>query len=117
MKKAEDSSLYIPTPQQVFTTHSGSNNQDYLCTYPLGVEHASMVEKGRDRDRERDQSQLEARASLEKVEKEVKKTRGMSHPKKFEARAPDGHHRDCIILLFVRLAQKAPLFVFLFLFK
>ena len=88
MRKAKDSSPYIPTPQQVFTTPSGSNNQDYSCTYPLGVEHAGMVEKGRDRDRERDQSQLEARASLEKVEKEVKKTRGMSHPEKFEARAP-----------------------------
>ena len=36
-----------------------------------------MVEKrrDRDRDRERDQGQLEARASPEKVEKEVKKTR------------------------------------------
>ena len=37
-----------------------------------------MVEKGRDNDRERDQGQLEARASLEKVEKEVKKTRNKS---------------------------------------
>ena len=116
MKKAEDSSLYIPTPQQVFTTHSGSNNQDYLCTYPLGVEHAGMVEKGRDRDRERDQSQLEARASLEKVEKEVKKIRRTSHPEKFEASAPNGHHKDYILLLFARIACKSTLVCFPFSF-
>ena len=48
-----------------------------------------MVEKGRDRDRERDQGQPEARASLEKVEKEVKKTRGASHLEKTEVRASD----------------------------
>ena len=46
-----------------------------------------MVEKGRDSDRERDQGQLEGRASPEKVEKEVKKTREASHLKKFKARA------------------------------
>ena len=63
-----------------------------------------MVEKGRDKDRERDQGQPKARASLEKVEKEVKKTRGVSHLEKFEARAPDGHHKDYILLLFVGLA-------------
>jgi len=65
-----------------------------------------MVEKGRDKDRERDQGQLKARASLEKVEKEVKKTRGVSHLEKFEVRAPDGHHRDYILLFFVGLALR-----------
>ena len=50
--------------------------------------------KGRDSDRERDQGQPKARATLEKVEKEVKKTRGTSHPKKFGAKAPNVHHRD-----------------------
>ena len=99
-----------------FSPFSGSNNQDYSCTYSLGIEHVSTVEKGRDRNRERDQGQPETRASPEKVEKEVKKTRETSHPKKFEARAPDGHHRDCILLLFIELAWKAPLFVFLFSF-
>ena len=64
MKEAKDSSLYIPTPLRVFTSPSGPNNQNYSCIYPLGIEHAGMVEKGRDRDRERDQGQLEARASL-----------------------------------------------------
>ena len=58
MKEEEYSSPYI-TPQQVFTTPSGSSNQDYLCTYRLRIEHAGMVERGRDtdidRDRERDQ--------------------------------------------------------------
>ena len=78
MKEVEDSFSCKPTPQQVFTIHSGSNNQDYSCTYPTGIEHSGMVEKGRDRDRERDQGQLEARASLEKVKKEVKKTRNES---------------------------------------
>ena len=73
-----------------------------------------MVEKGRDKDRERDQGQPKARASLEKVEKEVKKTRGVSHLEKFEARAPDGHHKDYIILLFVGLARKSTLVFFLF---
>ena len=76
-----------------------------------------MVERGRDRDRERDQGQLETKASLEKVEKEVKKTRRASHLEKFEVRALDGHHRDCILLFFVGLARRTPLFVFLFLFK
>ena len=104
MKEVEDSSLYIPTLQRVYTTLSGSNNQDYSCTYSLGIEHVSTVEKGRDRNRERDQGQPETRASPEKVEKEVKKTRETSHPKKFEARAPDGHHRNCILLLFIELA-------------
>ena len=75
-----------------------------------------MVEKGRDSDRERDQGQPEVRASLEKVEKEVKKTRGISHPEKFEARALDGHHRDYILLLFVGLARKSTLVCFLFSF-
>jgi len=58
-----------------------------------------MVEKGKDRDRDRDQGQPKARASPKKVKKEVKKTRRASHPEKFEAKAPDGHHRDCILLL------------------
>ena len=75
-----------------------------------------MVGKGRDSDRERDQGQPEVRASLEKVEKEVKKTRGISHPEKFEARALDGHHRDYILLLFVGLARKSTLVCFLFSF-
>ena len=75
-----------------------------------------MVEKGRDSDRERDQCQLEARASLEKVEKESKKLRGASHPKKFEARSPDGHHIDHILLLFIGLVHKSTLVCFLFSF-
>ena len=75
-----------------------------------------MVDKDRDRDRERDQGQPKAKASPEKVEKEVKETRGTSHSEKFEARALDGHHRDYILLLFVGLAWRTPLFVFLFLF-
>ena len=87
-------------------------HQDYSCIYPLGIEHASTVEKGRDRDRERDQGKSLTR----KVEKEMKKMRGTSHPKKFEARASDGHHRDYILLLFVGLARRALLFVFLFSF-
>ena len=93
MKEAEDSSLYIPTPQWVFTNPSGSNNQDYLCAYPPGIEHARTIEKtrDRDRDREKDQGQPKARALLEKVEKEVKKTRRTSHPEKFEARALNKH--------------------------
>ena len=75
--------------------------------------------KGRDSDRERDQGQLVARALLEKVEKEVKKTRGISHSEKFEVRALDGHHRDYILLLFVGLARKSTLvclFVCLFIY-
>ena len=83
MKQAKDSSPYIPTPQQVFTTPSGSNNQDYLSTYPPEIEHAGTIEKCRDNDRERDQGQSKARASPEKVEKEAKKERGASHQDKF----------------------------------
>ena len=45
MKEVEDSSPYIPIPQRVFTTHSGSNNQDYLYTYPPEIEHVGMVKK------------------------------------------------------------------------
>jgi len=45
MKEAKYSSPCTPTPLRVFTVPSGSNNQDYSCTYPLGIEHASMVEK------------------------------------------------------------------------
>ena len=85
--EVEDSSPYTSTPQWVFTIPSGSNNQDYSYKYPLGVEHAGTVEKSRDRDRERDHGQLEARASLEKVEKEVKKTIGTGCLEKFDARA------------------------------
>ena len=70
-----------------FHYSSGSNNQDYSYKYPLGVEHAGTVEKSRDRDGERDHGQLEARASLEKVEKEVKKTIGTGCLEKFDARA------------------------------
>ena len=91
-----------------FTILSGS----YLCTYPPGIENLGTVEKDRDSDRERGQGQPEARASPKKVEKEVKKTRGISHPKKFEARAPNGHHRDYILLLFVGLARKITLCLF-----
>ena len=57
-----------------------------------------------------------ARASPEKVEKEVKMRRGTSHPKKFEARALDGHHKDYIHLLFIGLASKSTRVCFLFLF-
>ena len=73
-----------------------------------------MVEKCR--DRERDQGQLVAKASPEKVEKEVKKTRGISHLEKLEARAPNGHNKDYILLLFVGLARKSTL-VCLFFFS
>ena len=45
----------------------------------MGIKRAGTVEKGRDRDGKRDKGQLEARALPEKVEKEVKKTRGTSH--------------------------------------
>ena len=83
------------------------HNQDYSCTYPPGIEHEGTVEKGRDSDRELDQGQPEARATPEKVEKEVKKIRWKSHPEKFGARALDGHHRDYIILLFVGFARKS----------
>ena len=98
---------------------SGTNNQDYSCTYPLGIEHAGMVEKGRDKDRERDQGQLEARASPEKIEKEAKKAKGTSHLEKFDAKALNGHHKDNILLLFVGLARKSTLvclFVCLFIY-
>ena len=64
-----------------------------------------MVEKGRESDRQRGQNQLEARASLEKIEKKVKKTRGTSHPDKFEARAPDGHHRDYILFVVCKVSS------------
>ena len=78
-----------------------------------------IVEKGRDSDREKEQGQPEARGSPKKVEKEVKKIRRTSHPEKFEASAPNGHHKDYILLLFVGLACKstlACLFVCLFFF-
>ena len=110
--------LHIHTYSSASFHHPcGSNNQDYSCTYPQRIEHAGTVEKGKDNDKERNQGQPEAIASPEKVEKEVKKTRGASHLEKFEVRAPDGHHRDCILLLLVGLARKVPLFVFLFLSK
>ena len=35
---------------------------------------------------------------------------------KFETRAPDGHHRDCILLVFVGLARKSTLVCFVFVF-
>ena len=73
------------------------------------MEHADTVENGRKSDREREQGQPEVIASPKKVEKEAKKTRGTSYPKKFEARAPDGHHRDYILLFFVGLARKSTL--------
>ena len=73
-----------------------------------------MVEKGRDSDRERDQGQPKARASVEKVEKEVKET--TSHLEKFEARALDVHHMDYILFLFVGLACKSTLVCFVFVF-
>ena len=92
MKEAKNSSSCTPILQRVFPIPSGSSNQDYSCTYPLGIEHVGMVEKGRGRDRERDQGQP-------------------------EARAPNGHHRDYILLLFVGLARKSTLVCFLFLFK
>jgi len=70
-----------------------------LCTYPPGIEHVGTVGKDRDSDRERGQGQPGARATPEKVEKEVKKTRGISHLEKFEARAPDEHHKDYIFFV------------------
>ena len=75
-----------------------------------------MVEKGRDSDKERGQGQFKSRVSPYKVEKEVKKTGGTSHSEKFEARAPDGHHRDYIFLLFVGLTRKSTLVCFIFFF-
>ena len=118
-QEAKDSSPYIHTLQRVFTTLSGSNNQDYLCTYPPGVEHSSTIKNGRDSDREKDQGQLEARASPEKIEKEAKKAKRTSHPEKFDAKALNGHHKDYILLLFVGLARKSTLvclFVCLFIY-
>ena len=82
----------------------------------FGIEHAGTVERGRDSNRERDQGQPEARASPEKVEKEVKKTREISHSEKFAVRALDGHHRDYILLLFVGLAHKSTLVYYLFIY-
>ena len=108
-QEAKDSSPYIHTLQRVFTTPSGSNNQDYLCTYPPGVEHLGMIQNGRNNDRERDQGQLEVGASPEKIEKEAKKAKGTSHLEKFKAKVPDGHHKDYILLLFVGLARKSTL--------
>ena len=75
-----------------------------------------MVEKGKDSDRERDQGQPRARALPKKVEKEAKKAKEASHLGKFEARVPDGHHRDRSLLLFVGLAHKSTLVCFLFSF-
>ena len=76
-----------------------------------------MVGKCRDSDIERGQGQPGARASPEKVEKEVKKTRGTSHPEKFEVKALDGHHIDYILFfLFVGLAHKSTFICFHFLF-
>ena len=75
-----------------------------------------MVEKDRDRDGKRDKYQPEVRASLEKVEKEVKKIRVTTHLKKFEARALDGHHRDYMLLLSVRLARQSTHCLFSFSF-
>ena len=116
MQEVEDSSPSIPIPQRVFTITSRSNCQDYSCTYPCRIEHAGTVEKCRDKDSERDQGQPEAIASPEKVEREVKKTRGTSHLEKFEARALDGHHRDYILFLFTGLAHKCTLWLFSFFF-
>ena len=118
-QEAKDSSPYLHTLQRVFTTPSGSNNQDYLCTYPPGVEHLGMIKNGRNNDKERDQGQLKVGASPEKIEKEAKKATGTSHPEKFKAKAPDGHHKDYILLLFVGLARKSTLvclFVYLFIY-
>ena len=61
-------------------------------------------------------AQPEARASPKKVEKKVKKTKGTNHLEKFEARAPDGHHIDYILLLFVGIAHKSTLCLFTFSF-
>ena len=44
----------------------------------------------------------------------MKKTRGTTHPENFEARAPDGYHRDYILLLCDGLARKSSLFFFFF---
>ena len=103
--------MYGKESSTSFMTYLGMRN--LLRSSKNGLAEETKVEKGR----ERDKGQPEAIASPEKVEKEMKKTREASHPEKFKARALDGHHRNCILLLFVGLAQRAPLFVFLFLFK
>ena len=59
-----------------------------MCTYPLGIEHAGPIKKGRDSDRERGQGQPKASASPEKIEKEVKKTRRTSQLEKFKDSEP-----------------------------
>ena len=61
-----------------------------------------MVEKDRDSDREIGQGQPEVR--------------GTSHLEKFQARAPDGHHRDYILLLCDGLARNSTFVYFLFSF-
>ena len=43
------------------------------------------------RDRYKDQGHPEVRASLEQVEMKME---DKYHPEKFEAKAPDGHHRN-----------------------
>jgi len=53
----------------------------------MGVVHVGN-RKGRDRDG--DQGYLKARASLEQVKMEME---DKYHLEKFEARAPNGHHR------------------------
>ena len=68
-----------------------------MCTYPSGIEHASAKEEAPNRDR--NQCHPEARPSPEQVEIEMEKTKGASHPKKFEARAPNGHHRYIYIYI------------------
>jgi len=80
----------------------------------LGIEHAGTIEKGRDSDRERGQGQPEARASPKKVEKEVKKRRGISHVEMFDVGSPDGHHRDYIISFCDGLACKEHPYLFSF---
>ena len=60
------------------------------------------------------QGQPEARVSLKKVEKQVKKRRGISHVEKFDVGSPDGHHRDNIILFCDGLARKEHPYLFSF---
>ena len=127
----EGSKRFYPSGSHIYTTsqrvshlqasHSRSTpllikffsipSRSYSCTYTSRIEHASIVEKGRDSDREKGegQGQPKVRASPEKVEKEAKKAKGTSHLEKFEARALDGHHKDYILLLFVGLARKRTL--------
>ena len=45
------------------------------------------------RGRDRDQDHPKARVSSKQVDIEMEKTKGASHTKKFEARAPDWHHK------------------------